>query len=422
MINLRKLVGLQTEPDEKVEQLSENSSDVLPVFKGVLNDQPLVVECDIRTRYVKLSLQKTEVFHLDEIEIYDENGRNMALNANVLVSSRYDDKYSGHGAVNGTKNGGSGFHTALEPNPWLIIDLGEEQTVKKISVFNRDDRFFTRALSLIIEHSTNLVNWATVYDNWESLKTLQAQSETEFDKAIVSALKLEPQKCQEYLNKLKAEGKEDDALAFQQTINKLIHPLELAFGPHGFSRTFALRGDKEKERILKDIEQLLAWLNDDFGLPTFISSGTLLGIIRDGKLIEHDDDIDLCYISKQPTEADILAERESLVSFLTDKGCTVRKSDLAHYWCVTPAGLNVDIFTGFIENEAACMNPISRGDVKISDVLPLQKKQIGSNTLYIPANPERILACNYGEGWRTPDPLWTFDWGRARQQFEFLYF
>lgn len=114
MINLRKLVGLQTEPNEKVEQVSENLSDVLPVFKGVLNDQPLVVECDIRTRYVKLSLQITEVFHLDEIEIFDENGRNMALNANVLVSSRYDDKYSGHGAVNGTKNGGSGFHTALE--------------------------------------------------------------------------------------------------------------------------------------------------------------------------------------------------------------------------------------------------------------------------------------------------------------------
>lgn len=100
----------------------------------------------------------------------------------------------------------------------------------------------------------------------------------------------------------------------------------------------------------------------------------------------------------------------------------MRKSDLAHYWCVTPAGLNVDIFTGFIEGEAACMNPISRGDVKVSDVLPLQKKKVGTNTLYIPSNPERVLACNYGEGWRTPDPLWTFDWARARQQFEFLYF
>ncbi|MCQ8850412.1 discoidin domain-containing protein [Alteromonas stellipolaris] len=422
MINLRKLVGLQTKPDEKVEEVSKSLTDVLPVFKGVLNKQPLVIECDIQTRYVKLSLQVTEVFHLDEVEVFDESGSNIALNANVLVSSRYEDKYSGHGAVNGTKNGGSGFHTALESNPWLIIDLGEEQSIKKISVFNRDDRFFTRALSLMIEHSTNLVDWTIIYDNWESVKALQAQSETEFDYAIISALKLEPQKCQTYLNKLKSEGKEQEALGFQETINKLIYPLELAFGPHGFSRTFALRGDKEKERILNDIEQLLAWLNDEFDLPTFISSGTLLGIIRDGKLIEHDDDIDLCYISNQPTEADILAERERLVAFLTGKGCTVRKSDLAHYWCVTPAGLNVDIFTGFVEREAACMNPISRGDVKVSDVLPLQKEQVGANTLYIPANPEAVLACNYGEGWRAPDPLWTFDWARARQQFEFLYF
>lgn len=422
MINLKKLVGLQASPSKKIEEVSESLPNVLPVFKGVLNKQPLVVNCNFHTRFVKLSLQVIEVFHLDEIEIFDENGNNVALNANVLVSSRYEDKYSGHGAVNGTKNGGSGFHTALEPNPWLIIDLGEELTIKKMSIFNRDDRFFTRALSLLIEHSMNLIEWTTIYDNWKGLKTLQTQIETEFDQAIISALKLDPKRCQDYLNKLKAEGKQDSALVFQQTVNELIHPLELAFGPHGFSRTFALRGDKEKERILNDIEQLLAWLNDEFGLPTFISSGTLLGIVRDGRLIEHDDDIDVCYISKQTTEADILEEREKLKAFLTSKGCIVRQSDLAHYWCVTPAGLNVDIFTGFIENEAACMNPISRGDVNVSDVLPLQKKQVGPNTLFVPANPECVLACNYGEGWQTPDPLWTFDWARARQQFEFLYF
>jgi hypothetical protein len=35
----------------------------------------------------------------------------------------------------------------------------------------------------------------------------------------------------------------------------------------------------------------------------------------------------------------------------------------------------------------------------------------------MPAVPEELLAANYGSGWRTPDPLFAFEWKRAHERF-----
>jgi hypothetical protein len=66
------------------------------------------------------------------------------------------------------------------------------------------------------------------------------------------------------------------------------------------------------------------------------------------------------------------------------------------------------------------MNPI--GSVCVKNVLPLNKQSFDGNMLYLPLDPEPLLVLNYGENWRNPDPLWTFNWGKAKQKFAFLYF
>ncbi len=35
----------------------------------------------------------------------------------------------------------------------------------------------------------------------------------------------------------------------------------------------------------------------------------------------------------------------------------------------------------------------------------------------LPANPEKMLEVNYGEGWRHPDPLFKFPWASANKAF-----
>lgn len=393
-------------------------------FKGAKSKTPLDVNTNEKARFVRFSLQTEVSFHLDTIEIFNKAGRNIAPNKQTLISSMYNDeeKHDGRGALKGKKNGGCGFHTKRERDPWLVVDLKTIRNLDKVVVYNREGEFFTRALSLKIEVSKDLRNWVQIYDNWQMLNEFKQSKPSEFENAVLHAYILDPGPSQALLKKIKKTGDEASALTFQSCISDIVKAQGLAFGPHGFMRTFELRSQAEKNKVAKELGTLLDWMNNEFGVPAFISSGTLLGIVRDGKFIDHDDDVDICYISNATDEPGVLAEREKLVEFLRSKGCRLAPSGIAHYWCTTPGGQSLDIFTGFIEGDKCAMNPISRNEVDVDDVLPLQATTHNGSTLYLPANPERLLEINYGPNWRTPDPLWSFSWKKAKQDFAFLYF
>jgi hypothetical protein len=392
-------------------------------FKGVKSNDPLVLETANKSRFIRLSLQVESSFHLDAIEIFNQDGRNVALNKKTIISSTYNDeeKHDGRGAINGKKNGGCGFHTKREHSPWLIIDLGSIRNLAKIVVFNREGEFFTRALSLKVETSRDLRHWQLVHDNWGFITNYKVGKLSEFEQALLHAGILNPGPAAAYLKKLKSAGQNDKALSFHQLINRIVKGKEVAFGPHGFMQTFALKTDAEKSKVFRELSNLLKWLNEEFGVPAFVSSGTLLGLVRDGQLIGHDDDVDICYVSNETTEEGVLQERRRLVDFLAEKGCRVSSSGIAHYWCTTPGGQNLDIFTGFVEDGKCSMNPIGRRQISVGDVLPLNKQSFDGRTLYLPQNPVPLLVLNYGENWRNPDPLWTFNWSKAKQDFAFLY-
>ncbi|MBU2877773.1 MULTISPECIES: discoidin domain-containing protein [Aliiglaciecola] len=424
----KKATSSDTPVEDEQKILNEVSSylanNPLREFKGVKSNDPLVIETSNKARFIRLSLQVESSFHLDAIEIFNQAGRNVAPNKNTIISSTYNDeeKYNGQGAINGKKNGGAGFHTKREHNPWLVIDLGSIRNLAKIVVYNREGEFFTRALSLKVETSRDLRHWHLVHDNWGFIKTYKDGSLSEFEQALLHAGILNPGPPAAYLKKLKNLEQDEKALSFHRLINQLVKSKGVAFGPHGFMKTFDLKTDAEKNKVFRELSILLKWLNEEFGVPAFVSSGTLLGLVRDGKLIGHDDDVDICYISKEQGEQAILEERKRLVAFLTEKGCRLSPSGIAHYWCTTPGGLNLDIFTGFTEEGKCSMNPIGRKEVPIDAVLPLSKQSINGNILYFPQNPEPLLVLNYGDNWRNPDPLWTFNWGKAKQDFAFLYF
>ena len=67
----------------------------------------------------------------------------------------------------------------------------------------------------------------------------------------------------------------------------------------------------EKELMLADAEALLHTLNETLGMAALVAYGTLLGAVRAGKVIGHDNDVDLAYYSSYEHPADVM--RESLV-------------------------------------------------------------------------------------------------------------
>ncbi|WP_297818181.1 LicD family protein [uncultured Paraglaciecola sp.] len=133
----------------------------------------------------------------------------------------------------------------------------------------------------------------------------------------------------------------------------------LALGPHGLTQTFDLKSDKQKDLTYQRLSTFLSQLVNEFGVDAFVSSGTLLGFVRQGEFLGHDDDLDICYISKESTHEGIVRERNEIKVFLNGKGYRVTDSDVAHLWVHTGDNIMFDLFTGWIENNRCMMNPPS---------------------------------------------------------------
>lgn len=416
-----------------IDELNKKFNDVkeylkikpITFYKGSKTKNPLFLEVNKHTRFIKFSLQAKTVFHLDTIVIKDSEGNQIGTDGQTTISSSYqdNDNYNGSAFMRRKGNGGCGFHTKNETNPWFIIDLKKSTDVGTIVVNNRDDNFYARALSLQIETSGDLTEWTLEYDNYSVLKEYKNGDVDLIEHAFLYAAALESVNINKIIKKLKELSRDDIALRCFELTNTLIEDKGLALGPHGgFTETFSLSSFSNKQKVYSELSTLLTWLNEELHIAAFISSGTLLGIVRDGDFIGHDDDVDICYISNEISESDILLERKKITTILEQKGCKVRNSNVAHLWCETPKGVHIDIFTGFQESGNCSMNPISRNEIKTNSVLPVQKKVVNDHVLYLPFEPNALLSKNYGESWMKPDPIWTFNWTKAGKDFSFLYF
>ena len=90
---------------------------------------------------------------------------NLALNRPSRQSSRYDSSRTNdaQGAVDGVKNGGFGFHTAQEQDPWWQVDLGALYALGEVRIFNRMDCCGERTRTLRILLSDDGSIWRAIY-------------------------------------------------------------------------------------------------------------------------------------------------------------------------------------------------------------------------------------------------------------------
>ncbi|WP_246112634.1 DUF1553 domain-containing protein [Allorhodopirellula solitaria] len=110
-----------------------------------------------RPRYVRIELPGKQILSLAEVEIFssadsdDGNPINIAPRGKATQSSRYKTA-DANLAIDGNTEGNyykanSVTHTALdESNPWWEIDLGSEQSVDSIVVWNRTDQSYASRL------------------------------------------------------------------------------------------------------------------------------------------------------------------------------------------------------------------------------------------------------------------------------------
>ncbi|MFE6963799.1 LicD family protein [Agromyces sp. NPDC057679] len=179
-----------------------------------------------------------------------------------------------------------------------------------------------------------------------------------------------------------------------------------------------------RERLLENARSLVELLEaHDFDV--YIVGGSLLGYMRNGALMPHDDDIDLAFLSKHWHPADIALDGYRLERVLRSAGMIVVRHSLAHLeidFLDDDGHVEhyVDIFTGFFRDGLYCQPFALRGsEVVHSDLLPVQRVEVDGVTLPAPNRPEAWLEYAYGPNWIVPDPSFVFETSQwTRRRFE----
>ena len=204
----------------------------------------------------------------------------------------------------------------------------------------------------------------------------------------------------------------DKFAAFEGLVQQCLAPGGLT--QHGYDQqTFA---QIDHATVWEQVSHHLGALSDQ-GYRVFLNSGTLLGVVRDGKLIDHDDDIDLGIVLRARSSIGAAREwselQERLIALdLFDPN----DQETPEIYRLKPAGnTKIDLFPAWAEKGNFFVYPHTYGDLASSEVLPLRICERSGHPL--PAKPEMMLNVNYGTGWKVPDPLFKFPWNAANARF-----
>jgi len=143
------------------------------------------------------------------------------------------------------------------------------------------------------------------------------------------------------------------------------------------------------------------------GVKAWVQDGTLLGLVRDGRVIPWDHDTDTGCFAEDWTQA----AHDALVAagFSLAKSLGVRGDGWQHRW--VRAGVKTDIFFYYPSGSGTVWHAAYLGNQQYRfEYEPFRVRAIGTSAgpMLAPDPPEAFLAAKYGADWRTPKRKWHF--------------
>lgn len=175
--------------------------------------------------------------------------------------------------------------------------------------------------------------------------------------------------------------------------------------------TFDTRSPEQVAPLMNAIGQVLDAL-EAAGTPSFLAYGTLLGAVREGRLLGHDSDADLGYVSRYDHPVDVMRESFRLQAALVAQGYRVsRYSGAAFKVDVEETDGSIrglDVFGGFLRDGHLHLMGEIRTPFRPEWVWPLGTTTLEGREFAAPADTDRFLTATYGPSWRVPDPAFHF--------------
>lgn len=166
------------------------------------------------------------------------------------------------------------------------------------------------------------------------------------------------------------------------------------------------------DELMDEVVRLIDVLSDVAGVPTYVCYGTLLGAVRNGRIIGHDNDVDIAYVSEHLHPVDVVREAYRIERILLQEGYLVRRGSgvriNVRFRLSDGSMRRVDVFTSHWV-EGVLYIPSDTGfRLPRETILPLGTVELMGREVPAPADPERLLAATYGESWRVPDPSFQY--------------
>ena len=165
---------------------------------------------------------------------------------------------------------------------------------------------------------------------------------------------------------------------------------------------------KESFNVISKVQDLI----EGGGFHFYFAFGTLLGIIREGRLLKHDMDIDMILYCKNQEEVKeckqymlqhgLTVEYEFAVDGIgiTQHAFLYHKIRIDIHYCFSQETDTIDyVYVLFDDNESA--NKVARFACPHCNVA--EKYDFKGKKINVPKKPIDFLVNMYGENWRTPD-------------------
>ena len=164
-------------------------------------------------------------------------------------------------------------------------------------------------------------------------------------------------------------------------------------------------------------ERVRAVLSDEHGLDVFLMYGSLLGAVREGGPIGHDDDLDVAYLSGHGEASAVAEEMERVALTLIHHGFDVAALP-THLHITFPdddMSRRIDLFNCYFDDAGALSFPFGVAGTSPytrDEWQGLERMTFLGDQAFVPASPERFLDHVYGDDWQRPRP--GFRWSRSR--------
>jgi hypothetical protein len=204
-------------------------------------------------------------------------------------------------------------------------------------------------------------------------------------------------------------GGSDAALAL---VDDLGHPLSLDKGGR-LQRTFDDFAEESRAELVAAARRVVTDLREKCDLDAYLCYGGLLGAARSGRMIGHDSDLDLAFLSRYTHPFDIIQETRAAERTMAALGWQVVRMSSANFkiWVPLPSGkrAGIDVFGSFHVGEHFHITGSLRGRLDRSAIAPFGEIDLEGVGFPAPADVPQFLEFTYGPGWKVPDPAFHFD-------------